>query len=107
MSEQISNNDLASALLQIYTESDSLWARRRLELAAERLSSMPCDDNEKQKHDKKDVYFGKKPWSHARDILAAKEDKEMAELKRIIAEKDEKIQELEDELMEIKHVMWE
>lgn len=38
---ELTNKELASALLQIYTESDSMWARKRLELAAERLEAMP------------------------------------------------------------------
>lgn len=38
---ELTNKELASALLQIYTESDSMWARKRLELAAERLAQYP------------------------------------------------------------------
>lgn len=41
MTEKISNKELAGSLLQIYTESDSLWTKKRLELAAERLEAMP------------------------------------------------------------------
>jgi len=39
--KKLTNKELASALLQLYTESDSMWARKRLELAAERLEAMP------------------------------------------------------------------